>query len=122
MQLRNGTAGNSLVYRFWITTVTNDPFDLTGCKIVFTIKRSTQDTKLAALCSLAVGSGIAFTYTAADGTVDVTIPSIVTAAMRILRPYYWDLTIQDTAGIVSTPYSGTISVTAPVSTYTAVGS
>lgn len=122
MKLRGGVSGNTLVYRFSITTATNDPLDLTNYEVAFTIKRSTQDSQLAAVCDLRLGTGITFPFLATDGIVDVTIPSAVTAAMRILRPYYYDLTVIDTNDVVSTPYHGTISVLAPVTSSASVDS
>jgi hypothetical protein len=127
MKLRGGVAGNTLVYRFPIMTIDGDPLDLTNYEIAFTIKRSTQDTDSAATCQLLLtphisGQGITFPYTPGDGIVDVTIPSAVTASMRIRRPYFYDLTIIDTNDLVTTVFHGTISVLAPVSSYVSVDS
>lgn len=123
MKLRGGISGNVLVYRFQITTATNDPLDLTGYNLAFTIKRSTQDSQLAAVWYGKLNQGITFPFLSTDGIVDVTIPSAVTAAMRILRPYYYDLTVNNNFGnVVSTPYSGTIAVLAPATSYASVTS
>ena len=127
MKLRGGVSGNTLVYRFPIMTIDGDPLDLTQYEIAFTIKRSTQDADSAAMCQLLLtpnisGRGIRFPYSPTDGIVDVTIPSTVTAAMRIRRPYYYDLTIIDTNDLVTTPFHGTISVLASVTSYVSVDS
>lgn len=122
MRLRGGVSGNTLQYRFSVTTATNDALDLTGYELAFTIKRSTQDSQSAAICDLRLGTGISFPFFATDGIVDVVIPSLVTSSMRILRPYFWDLTIIDGNDVVSTPFKGTVSVTAPVTNWVSVDS
>jgi len=104
-----------------------DPLDLTNYEIAFTIKRSTQDTDSAAVWQGVrtpniSGMGISFPYTASDGVVDVTIPSIATAAMRIRRPYWYDLTIIDASDLVTTVFKGTISVLAPVTSWIGIDS
>jgi hypothetical protein len=108
-------------------TADGDPLDLTNYEIAFTIKRSTQDTDSAAVWQGVrtpniSGMGISFPYTSVDGVVDVTIPSIATAALRIRRPYYYDLTVIDTNDLVTTVFHGTISVLAPVTSYVSIDS
>jgi hypothetical protein len=119
MKLRGGIAGNTLIYQFPILGSTGDPFDLTNFTLRFTIKRSVQDSLAAAVYTASLGNGISYAYTAQDGVAIVTIPSTVTATMRIRRPYFWDLTLIQPFGNsqanVYTPYHGTISVLAPVS-------
>ena len=119
MKLRGGIAGNTLIYQFPILGSTGDPFDLSSYTLRFTIKRSIQDSLAAAVYNASLGNGIGFAYTAQDGVVIVTIPSTVTATMRIRRPYFWDLQLVKAFGNnqanVYTPYHGTISVLAPVS-------
>jgi hypothetical protein len=120
MKLRGGVSGSTLTYQFPIVTSSGDPFDLTNYTLRFTIKRSVQDSLAAAVFvgTLANG-GIGYAYTAQDGVVIVTIPSTVTATMRVVRPYFWDL--QLVSGIapnqakVYVPFHGTMSVLAPVS-------
>lgn len=116
MKLRGGVAGNTLIYQFPILGATGDPFDLTNYTIRFTIKRSIQDSLAAAVWVGTLGNGVAYSYTAEDGVVIVAIPSNVTASMRVLRPYFYDLQISYAPSQANyTPFHGTISVLAPVS-------
>ncbi len=99
--------GDTALLRFQILNADNTPVDLTLFNILFTIKRSNQDTDAEAIWQGSLTAGVAKVAPFVDGYCDVTIPAAITKRLRIGRPFLWD--IQMNAGdLVFTPLSGDI--------------
>lgn len=104
--------GDTAVLRITILDAAGSPFDLTDVDdIIFTIKRSTQDSDAAAVFQgTKTGADIVIVGTDVEGIVDVTVPAEKTEPMRMGKPYYWDVQIRDADGKTFTPCLGTIFV------------
>lgn len=89
------------------TLVDFDDYD----EIVFTLKRSNQDSDAAAVWqgTLALGD-IEVINPSTDGVCEVTVPPIPT--LRMGRNYFWDLQLKDEDGNLYTPLFGTLLATA----------
>lgn len=84
----NIVPGTAPTYRFEITKPeSGDSFDLTDYIVQFFLKRSMQDSDLAAEFAGSIDDGITIPFERRDGVVDVVIPAQATANLRIGRPY-----------------------------------
>lgn len=94
--------GDAPTFRFEIKTLppdgtTNgDPFDLTDYLVDFFIKRSMQDSDLAAEFHGELGDGVGLAFEVTDGIVDVRVPASVTSNLRVGRLYPWYLVLSHT--------------------------
>lgn len=80
--------GSAPTFRFEITdSTTGDAYDLTGHQVAFFLKRSLQDSDLAAEFSGLIDDGVVIAFERKDGVVDVIVPAQVTSNLRVGRPY-----------------------------------
>lgn len=101
--------GDTALLRFQILNADDTPVDLTLFDILFTIKRSNQDTDAEAIWQGNLTSGVEKVTPETDGYCDVTIPGAITKLLRMGRPAFWD--IQVSAGdLIFTPLNGDILV------------
>lgn len=91
------------------------PFDLTGCTVLFTLKRKsdTAANDNAALCKLSTGSGIVVADPT-SGVAAITVPASVTAQLSTNR-YKYDVRVVNAGGepktVVLVEFSPTLGVT-----------
>jgi len=83
--------------------------DITGCTLWFTLKASKSDPDSAAILQKTTGSGITVTN-AAGGIYNVRINNSDLASLTVPKTFYWDVQIKDSANIVQTVDSGTLTV------------
>lgn len=108
--------GDTALLRFQILNADDTPVDLDLFDIIFTIKRSRQDTDAAAIwqgfdtgASPAIVKGDPTT----DGYCDVTIPATTTDLIRPGKPVFWDIEVE-AGDLIFTPLYGDILVTGEV--------
>lgn len=101
--------GDTALLRFQVLNADNTPVDLTLFNILFTIKRSNQDTDDEAIWRGSTPVEIVKVEPQVGGFCDVTIPAAVTKLLRMGRPAFWDIQV-DAGGLVFTPLNGDILV------------
>lgn len=116
MQRLTLTQGDQATLQIAITNSDGTALDLTDYPdMLFTIKRSKQDSDIAAIFQGSLpGDAFAVLDPASDGLVQITIPAANTVLLRSGRVYYWDVQITDTDGNPVTPESGELVVTEEV--------
>lgn len=95
MPATNIIPGSSPTFRFEITKPdSGDAFDLTDYNVNFFLKRSMQDTDIAAEFAGSINDGITVPFERRDGVVDVAVPAQATANLQIgrLYPFYLKVT------------------------------
>lgn len=92
----NLTPGDSPTLRFEILASNEEPFNLADFAVDFYIQRSVQDVLASAVWHGSLGAGVNLGAEVQDGLLDVTIPALVTAAMRYHRSYPWFLRLSNT--------------------------
>lgn len=103
--------GTGPIFRFELQKPGScDPLDLTDYSVHFFLKRSLQDSDIAAEFHGALSDGIEFAFGPTDGVVDVKIPVEATSNLRAGRPYPYYLQIYPTAetGLISVPFRGEV--------------
>lgn len=85
------TPGDAPTLRFQVINPDASPFNLADYDVDFYIKRSMQDTDVAAQWHGSLGAGIEIANEEQDGLLDVTIPAATTAVLRALANYSWFL-------------------------------
>lgn len=114
--------GDTLILETSIKNDDGSAFDLTGCKVIFTMKRSITDVDFAALAQVSttssapVGGGVVITSPPQNGQCVITVPSAATAGKlpdnEVVLIY--DIEVIDTLGRVFTTEDGTVTVDADV--------
>jgi hypothetical protein len=104
--------GDTGKLRIEVLNADGSPLDLTPfISILFTIKRSRQDSDAAAIFQGSLDAGIVIASDITDNhAIDVSIPADNTAALRTGLLYFWDVQIKDTDDNTYTPCSGDLLV------------
>ncbi len=101
--------GDTALLRFQILNADNTPVDLTLFDILFTIKRSNQDTDDEAIWQGSTPTEVVKVEPEVNGFCDVTIPAATTKLLRMGRPVYWDIEVS-AGDLIFTPLNGDILV------------
>lgn len=107
--------GDSPTLRFDVVRPDNSPFNLSDYAVDFYIKRSLQDTDVAAEFHGELGDGVELGAEVQDGLLDVTIPEGVTLELMLHRPYPWYLQLSHTISLekIYIPARGTFLLALP---------
>jgi len=77
-----------------ITNTSDEPIDLTGCTVFFTVKRNIQDTDAQALINKTITSFISPT------TGDASI-TLLASDVDYVGEFYYDVKIKSVAGVIT---------------------
>jgi hypothetical protein len=90
-----------------------NPVDLSPFpQVNFFLKRSWRDPDNAAIVALTLGNGVRLLTPTDDGVVEATIDASIVAALQVLRPYPWRLSIVSNIGETATPATGYLVINA----------
>lgn len=102
--------GDTPIFEILVTNANGTVFDITGCTIYFTAKRSIDDSDANAVISATTLNGGVIITDAPNGVAQAIPTAVSTSGLTIDENLFWDVQIKTVGGRIHTIANGILSV------------